>query len=109
MEFRPPRFPNGSGNLPALPARILGACYATNGIKQWFVMIKDSKNRFAGNPLWGEGRGWALYKPNDSSKNAATDFQTDCLGCHVPAKDRDWVYTEAYPTLKTDKQGHSVD
>jgi hypothetical protein len=79
-----------------------GVSYATSGLKQWFVMIKDSKNRFAGNPLWGEGWGWALYKPDDPSKNAATNFRADCLGCHVPAKDRDWVYTEAYPTLSAD-------
>jgi hypothetical protein len=79
-----------------------GVSYATSGLKQWFVMIKDSKNRFAGNPLWGEGWGWALYKPDDPSKNVATNFQADCLGCHVPAKDRDWVYTEAYPTLSAD-------
>ena len=79
-----------------------GVSYATSGIKQWFVMIKDSKNRFANNPLWGEGWGWALYKPDNPGKNVATNFQTDCLGCHVPAKGRDWVYTEAYPTLKAD-------
>ena len=79
-----------------------GVSYATSGVKQWFVMIKDSKNRFADNPLWGEGWGWALYKPDNPGKNVATDFQTDCLGCHVPAKDRDWIYTEAYPTLSAD-------
>jgi len=79
-----------------------GVSYATSELKQWFVMIKDSKNRFADNPLWGEGWGWALYKPDNLGKNAATDFRTDCLGCHVPAKDQDWVYTEAYPTLKAD-------
>jgi len=79
-----------------------GVSYATSELKQWFVMIKDSKNRFAGNPLWGEGWGWALFKPQDSSKNVASNFQTDCLGCHVPAKDRDWVYTEAYPILSAD-------
>ena len=79
-----------------------GVNYATSGIKQWFVMVKDSKSRFDGNPLWGEGWGWALYKPDNPGKNVATNFQTDCLGCHVPAKDRDWVYTEAYPTLKAD-------
>ena len=79
-----------------------GVSYATSGLKQWFVMIKDSKNRFADNPLWGEGWGWALYKPDNPGKNIATDFRTNCLGCHVPAKDRDWIYTEAYPTLKAD-------
>jgi hypothetical protein len=77
-----------------------GVSYATSGLKQWFVMIKDSKNRFADNPLWGEGWGWALYKPDRPSKNVATNFKVDCLGCHIPAKDQDWVYTEAYPTLK---------
>ncbi len=79
-----------------------GVSYATNELKQWFVMIKDSQNRFADNPLWGEGWGWALYKPDNRSENVATNFRTDCLGCHVPAKSKDWIYTEAYPTLGTD-------
>ena len=73
--------------------------YATGEIKQWFVMIKDTHGRFASNPLWGDGWGWALYKPDDRSQNVATNYKTDCLGCHVPVKDKDWVYTEAYPTL----------
>lgn len=79
-----------------------GVSYATNGIKQWFVMIKDVKGRFADNPLWGDGWGWALYKPDDRGKNVATNYKTDCLSCHIPAKDNDWVYTEAYPTLSTE-------
>ena len=73
--------------------------HATPAIKQWFVMIKDSKGRFAGNPLWGGGWGWALYKPDDTSKNLASNYKTDCLGCHIPAKANDWIYTEAYPIL----------
>lgn len=79
-----------------------GVSHATTGLKQWFVMIKDSKGRFADNPLWGEGWGWALYKPDNTGKNLATNFKTDCLSCHVPAKDKDWVYTEAYPILNSD-------
>ena len=79
-----------------------GVSYATNEIKQWFVMIKDSNNQFANNPSWGEGWGWALFKPDDRSKNVSTNFKVDCLGCHVPAKDKDWVYTQAYPTLTSD-------
>ena len=79
-----------------------GVSYATSGLKQWFVMVKDSKNRFADNPLWGDGWGWALYKPDDPNRNVASDYQADCLGCHVPARDRDWVYTEAYPSLHAD-------
>lgn len=51
--------------------------------------------------IWGDGWGWALYKPDERGKNVATDYKTDCLGCHIPAKSNDWVYIEAYPTLKT--------
>ena len=76
-----------------------GVNYATGGLKQWFVMIKDAKGRFPGNALWGDGWGWALYKPDDRGKNIAANYKTDCLGCHVPVKHKDWVYTEAYPTL----------
>ena len=63
-------------------------------------MIKDANGRFADNPLWGDGWGWALYKPDDPLKNVATDYSKDCISCHVPAKATDWVYIEAYPTLK---------
>ena len=73
--------------------------YANQDLKQWFVMIKDTKGRFEENPLWGDGWGWALFKPGDTSVNLAKDYKTDCLGCHIPAKNTDWVYTQAYPSL----------
>ncbi len=76
-----------------------GVSYATDSIKQWFVMIKDSKGRFPDNPLWGDGWGWALFKTDDLNTNAAADYKVDCLGCHVPVQEKDLVYTEAYPTL----------
>ena len=79
-----------------------GVSYATDSLKQWFVMIKDTKGRFAANPLWGNGWGWALYKPDDRGQNVATNYKVDCLGCHVPVKAKDWVYTEAYPTLSSE-------
>jgi hypothetical protein len=103
------KFPDGATLVKELRASASGTyttgqvvSYATSGLKQWFVMIKDSENRFTGNPLWGEGWGWALYKPDNPGQNVATNFQTDCLACHLPAKGRDWIYTEAYPTLKPD-------
>lgn len=78
-----------------------GVSYASGeNLKQWFVMIKDTQSRFPDNPLWGKGWGWALFKPDDAKQNLASDYQADCLGCHVPAADKDWVYTEAYPVLK---------
>jgi hypothetical protein len=78
-----------------------GISYAASGIKQWFVMIKDVKGRFSNNPQWGDGWGWALYKPDNRNKNVSRDYKTDCLTCHTPAKAKDWVYTEAYPTLSS--------
>jgi hypothetical protein len=76
-----------------------GVAFANDTIKQWFVMVKDSKNRFSGNGAWGDGWGWALFKPDNKSKNVVSDYKADCLGCHIPVKEKDWVYTEAYPTL----------
>jgi len=70
--------------------------------EQWFVMIKDTKGRFAQNPVWGDGWGWALFKPSQLARNVAANYSSDCLGCHVPAKANDWVYIEAYPTLITE-------
>jgi hypothetical protein len=67
--------------------------------KIWFVMIKDSKGRFPGNGLWGDGWGWALFEAKEPSRNVATNFKNDCLPCHVPAKQDDWVYIRGYPLL----------
>jgi Cytochrome P460 len=67
---------------------------------EWFVMIKDTKRRFKGNTNWGDGWGWALFKVNNPKKNVSTDYKKDCIGCHEPAKDTDWVYIQGYPTLK---------
>ncbi len=78
-----------------------GVSFATADIKQWFVMVKDSQGRFPGNSTWGDGWGWALFKTDQSSVNASSDYKQDCLGCHTPARSSDWVYTEGYPTLLT--------
>jgi Cytochrome P460 len=69
-------------------------------IKQWFVMVKGTNDRtFPGNPNWGLGWGWGLYSIDDPKKNISTDYKLDCRGCHIPAKQTDWVYTHGYPTL----------
>jgi len=67
--------------------------------KIWFVMIKDAKGRFPGNDLWGDGWGWALFKANEPARNVATNYETDCKICHIPAKKDDWVYVRGYPAL----------
>jgi len=76
-----------------------GVSYASHEIKQWFVMIKDSNGRFPQSNAWGDGWGWALIKQADTSLNVSSNYQQDCLGCHTPAKNTDWVYVEGYPTL----------
>lgn len=100
------KFPDGATIVKELRTSKAGnyttgqnVSHATGNIKQWFVMIKDTKGRFSGSPLWGDGWGWALYKPENKAKNVSTSYKKDCLGCHVPAKANDWVYVEAYPTL----------
>lgn len=80
-----------------------GVHSASTRIKQWFVMVKDSKGRFAGNPTWGDGWGWALFKTDAANTNASKDYRTDCLGCHIPARATDLVYIQAYPTLQEAK------
>jgi hypothetical protein len=80
-----------------------GEVHWAKGTKVWFVMIKDEKGRYPGNPLWGDGWGWALYKSDAPDKQVATDYKKDCLGCHVPAKTTDWVYVQGYPVLKSSK------
>ena len=76
-----------------------GDAHWAQGTKVWFVMIKDEKGRFPGNPLWGNGWGWALFKSDAPDTQIATDFKKDCLGCHIPAQVTDWVYVSGYPVL----------
>ena len=76
-----------------------GDAHWASGTKVWFVMIKDEKGRYPGNALWGDGWGWALFKSDAPDKQVATNYQKDCLGCHVPAKTTDWVYVQGYPVL----------
>ena len=76
-----------------------GEVHWAKATKVWFVMIKDDKGRYPGNPLWGDGWGWALFKADAPDKQVATNYKKDCLGCHVPAKATDWVYVQGYPVL----------
>lgn len=76
-----------------------GDAHWASAIKVWFVLIKDEKGRYPGNPLWGNGWGWALFKSDAPDKQVATNYKKDCLGCHVPAKATDWIYIQGYPVL----------
>ena len=67
---------------------------------KWFVMVKDAKGRFPGNPNWGDGWGWAFFTPADPKKNASTDYRNDCMGCHEPARATDWIFVQGYPAVR---------
>jgi hypothetical protein len=69
-------------------------------LKGWFVMMRDSSGRYAGNKLWGDGWGWSWFDADNPSKTTSTNYKTECLGCHVPARVSDWVYVDGYPSLK---------
>ncbi len=67
---------------------------------RWFVMVKDGSGRHPDDPLWQEGWGWALFESNAPTVNVAKSFTADCMGCHIPARETDWVYVEGYPRLR---------
>jgi Cytochrome P460 len=77
-----------------------GRSHWSTETKNWFIMVKDSKGRFPGNPLWGDGWGWAMFKRDDPAKNVATDYESECRTCHVPARKDGWVYVREYPALR---------
>lgn len=66
----------------------------------WFVMIKDSKGRFQGSGLWGDGWGWALFHTDDPATTVTKDYKGECIPCHLPVETNDWVYVRGYPALK---------
>ncbi|MCB1878069.1 MAG: cytochrome P460 family protein [Chromatiales bacterium] len=68
----------------------------------WFIMVKDSQGRFEGNSLWGDGWGWALFNVENPVMPVTQNYRFECTGCHLPARETDWVYVDGYPLLKTD-------
>lgn len=73
---------------------------ATESLKGWFLMVKDERAQFPDNKLWGEGWGWAWFDAGAPGKSTSTDYKSDCLACHVPAKQTDWLYLQGYPPLR---------
>lgn len=99
------RFPDGTVLVKevfeAVTAEMTtGTVSYQNTLKGWFVMVKDSKNSYPDNKLWGNGWGWAWFDVATPLKTTSTDFQSDCLSCHVPAQETDWIYVDGYPELK---------
>lgn len=72
-------------------------------VEGWFVMIKDTQGRFQSNRLWGDGWGWALFNADQPEKTVTTNYKTECIGCHIPARKDDWIYLDGYPVLELPK------
>ena len=69
-------------------------------VEGWFVMIKDVKGRFPDHSLWGNGWGWALFYADDPSNTVTEDYEAECVGCHIPAEETDWIYVRGYPDFR---------
>ena len=99
------RFPDGSVLVKevfqtATGPMTTGIVSHAQELKGWFVMIKDSKDSHPGNKLWGNGWGWSWFEAANPSKTTSMDYKVDCLGCHIPARNSDWVYVGGYPALE---------
>jgi hypothetical protein len=81
-------------------------------LRGWFVMAKDSRGRYPGNNMWGDGWGWGWFdaaNPSTPSRSlpfpwggvaASLDYRENCKSCHLPAQATDWIYVDGYPPLK---------
>jgi len=68
-------------------------------LKGWFVMVRDQNNSHSGNKLWGDGWGWSWFDVGKPTATTSTDYRSDCLACHEPARKTNLVYTDGYPPL----------
>jgi Cytochrome P460 len=99
------QFPDGSVLVKEVFETTTGAMTTgnvsrANILKGWFVMVRDSKNSYPDNMLWGDGWGWSWFDAAMPSKTTSTNYKVDCQPCHVPARASDWIYVQGYPALK---------
>ena len=98
------KFPDGAVIVKELlsadtASMTTGTVSRGNKVEGWFVMVKDTKGRFSSNPLWGDGWGWVLFNADKPDTPVTKSYKTECLGCHIPARDDDWIYLSGYPVL----------
>lgn len=99
------RFPDGAVLVKevfqaATGPMTTGTVSHADTLKGWFVMMRDSKERFPGNKLWGDGWGWSWFDATNPAKTTSTDYRANCRPCHVPAQASDWIYVGGYPQLR---------
>lgn len=109
------RFPDGAVlvkellNAETMKMTTGSAVSHATTIKGWFVLVRDTKGRYKESKLWGDGWGWSLFNADEPTKTVSTDYQENCVACHLPARDLagphtheedKWVYTLGYPVLQ---------
>lgn len=96
-------------NAETMPMTTGSAVSHATSLKGWFVLVRDTKGRYKDSKLWGDGWGWSLFNAPDSKKTVSTDYQENCLACHLPARDLaspdaheedKWIYTLGYPVFQ---------
>ncbi len=102
------RFPDGAVIVKELlkastDSMTTGTVSRGTEVEGWFVMVKDTKGRFPSNPLWGDGWGWSLFYAANPESTVTTNYKTECIGCHIPARKDDWIYLSGYPVLEEAK------
>jgi cytochrome P460 len=66
----------------------------------WFTMIKPPKTNAPQGPLWGDGWGWAKFNVDAPNATITKDYKTECIGCHSPVKNTDFIHVEGYPQVR---------
>jgi len=69
-------------------------------LKGWFAMIKPPKANAPQGPLWGDGWGWAKFDADAPDATTTRNYQTECVGCHTPVKNTEFIHIEGYPLLR---------
>lgn len=65
-----------------------------------FVMVKDGTGKLGTGARFGDGWGWAFYEGDETKHTVTTNYKTDCLTCHEPARGQDLLYLRGYPPLR---------
>ncbi len=99
------KFPDGAVIVKELLTAVTdsmttGTASRGTEVEGWFVMVKDTQGRFESNPLWGDGWGWSLFNADQPDSTVTTNYKTECIGCHIPARKDDWIYLNGYPVLE---------
>ena len=77
-----------------------GTVSHASALKGWFVMVRDSRDTHRSDPHWGDGWGWSWFDAKDPNHTTTTDYRSDCLGCHEPARATELSYVQGYPVLR---------